>query len=269
MRFRRSRAVPDARSYRVTRDRAGRWQVAFAAVPAPIPAPGTGGVVGVDRGVAVSAALSSGEMLHCPGLRPGEHARLVRLQHRLARVRRGPNRRARLRARIARVKAREVDRRKDWVEKTSTSLARRYDLIRVEDLPVGTMTRSARGSIVEPGRNVRQEAGLNRSILAHGWGLLVQRLEQKAPGRVEKINPAYTSQTCNTCGVRDRQARENQAAFGCRGCGQQANADVNAARNIALGPQWATTWVTARGGNADGRPVNREPPHCAPPPVDG
>ncbi len=263
--FRRSRAVADARSYRVTRDRAGRWHVAFAAVPDPIPAPDTGTIVGVDRGVTVSAALSSGEMLHCPGLRPGEHDRLVRLQRRLAKAQRGSNRRARLRARIARVKAREVDRRKDWIEKTSTDLARRYDLIRVEALPIGIMTRSARGSIAEPGRNVRQKAGLNRSILAHGLGLLVRRLEQKAPGRVEKINPAYTSQTCNTCGTRDRQARENQAAFRCRACGHQANADVNAARNIALGQQWETTWVTARGGDANRRPVNREPQHRAPP----
>ncbi|WP_261557291.1 RNA-guided endonuclease InsQ/TnpB family protein [Frankia tisae] len=269
VRFRRSRTVPNARSYRVTRDRAGRWHVAFAAVPAPIGAPGTGGIVGVDRGVAVSAALSTGELLHCPGLRPGEVARLVRLQRRLARARRGSHRRARLVGQIARVKAREVDRRKDWVEKTSTDLARRYDLIRAEALPVGAMTRSARGTVAEPGRNVRQKAGLNRSILAHGWGLLVRRLEQKAPGRVEKINPAYTSQTCNTCGIRDREARESQAVFRCRACGQQVNADVNAARNIALGHQWATTWVTARGGDAEGRPVNREPQHCAPPlPVD-
>ena len=265
VRFRRSRTVPDARSYRVTRDRAGRWHVAFAVVPDPIGAPGTGGVVGVDRGVAVSAALSTGELLCCPGLRPGEHARLVRLQRRLAKAQRGSNRRARLRGQIARVKAREADRRKDWVEKTSTGLARRYDLIRVEDLPIPNMIRSARGTVAKPGWNVRQKAGLNRSILAHGWGLLVRRLEQKAPGRVEKINPAYTSQTCNTCGTRDRQAHENQAVFGCRTCGYQANADVNAARNIALGHQWATTWVTARGGDADRRPVNREPQHCAPP----
>ncbi len=269
VRFRRSRAVPEARSYRVTRDRAGRWQVAFAAVPDPIPGTGTGTgtgpIVGVDRGVTVSAALSTGALPHCPGLRPGEQARLLRLQRRLARAKSGSNRRTRLKAQIGRVKAREVDRRKDWVEKTSTAFARRYDLIRVEDLPIGNMTRSARGTLAEPGRNVRQKAGLNRSILAHGWGLLVRRLEQKAPGRVEKINPAYTSQTCNTCGTRDRQARESQAAFRCRACGQQANADVNAARNIALGHQWATTWVTARGGDADRRPVNREPQRCTPP----
>jgi Putative transposase DNA-binding domain len=49
------------KSYRVTMDRAGRWHIAFAAIPDPIPAPGNGEVVGLDRGVTVSAALSTGE----------------------------------------------------------------------------------------------------------------------------------------------------------------------------------------------------------------
>ncbi|MFC3547451.1 RNA-guided endonuclease TnpB family protein, partial [Nonomuraea ferruginea] len=97
IRFRWSRAVPDGvKSYRVTRDRAGRWHVAFAAVPAPVPAPGTGQVVGVDRGVAVSAALSTGETLHAPGLREAERARLRRLLRKLARATRGSNRRAKV-----------------------------------------------------------------------------------------------------------------------------------------------------------------------------
>ena len=69
VRFRWSRAVPpDAKSYRVTMDRAGRWHVAFAVIPGPVPAPGNGQAVGIDRGVAVSAALSTRELLHCPAL---------------------------------------------------------------------------------------------------------------------------------------------------------------------------------------------------------
>ena len=64
--FRWSRVIPeDVKSYRVTMDRAGRWHVAFAAIPEPIPAPGNDEVVGIDRGVAVPAALSTGELLHC------------------------------------------------------------------------------------------------------------------------------------------------------------------------------------------------------------
>jgi putative transposase len=219
VRFRWSRAVPSARSYRVTRDCAGRWHIAFAVIPDAIPGPGTSKVVGVDRGVAVSAALSTGELLRCPGLGPTERARLLRLQRRLARARKGSGRRLRVKAAIARLKARETDIRKDWAEKASTDLARRFDLIRIEDLRITGMTRSARGTRDKPGRNVRQKAGLNRGILASGWGLLERRLQEKAPRRVEKISPAYTSQQCSACGHVAANSRESQAAFRCVACG--------------------------------------------------
>jgi putative transposase len=255
VRFRWSRAVPPGvKSYRVTMDRAGRWHVAFAVIPAPVPAPGTGQVVGIDRGVAVSAALSTGEMLQAPALTRRERTRLRRMQCALARATRGSNRRARVKHVIARLRARERDRRKDWAEKTSTDLARRFDVIRVEDLKIGNMTRSARGTRENPGRNVRAKAGLNRGILRSGWGLLVRRLEDKAPGRVEKVSPAFTSQRCSACGQVDRDSRESQAVFRCTACGFACHADVNAAKNIAAGHA-----VTARGGDGVTRPVNREP----------
>jgi transposase len=218
MRFRWSRSVPsEAKSFRVNRDRAGRWRVAFAVIPPPIERPGTGEVVGVDRGVAVSAALSTGELLSAPGLRETEAERLKRLQRRLARAKLGSNRRMRLKTVIARLKACETDRRKDWAEKTSTDLARRFDLICVENLKIN-------------------------------------RLEDKAAGRVDWIDPAFTSQTCHACGHRDPKNRESQAVFRCRACGHADHADVNAARNIAAGRA-----VTARGGRPVGGPVNREP----------
>jgi transposase len=254
VRFRWSRAVPAAKSYRVTLDRAGRWHVAFAAVPQPVAGPGTGEVVGIDRGVTVSAALSAGEMLRCPGLAGTECARLLRLQRRLARTKRGSNRCKRVKLAIAKLKTRETDRRKDWAEKLSTDLARRFDVIRVEDLQIGNMTRSTRGTLAEPGSNVRQKAGLNREIMRSGWGLLVRRLDEKAPRRVEKINPAFTSQRCSACGHVDPKSRESQAVFRCTACGYTLNADVNAAINIAAGQA-----VTARGGGTLVRPVNREP----------
>ena len=241
VRLRLSRAVPDARSYRITRDRTGRWHVAFAVVPAPIPAPGTGEVVGVDRGITVSAALSTGELLTCPDLSERELGRLKHLQRRLSRCRRGSHRRQRVKAAIAKLHARARERRKDWVEKTSTDLARRFDVIKVEDLRIAQMTRRPKpradparpGSYLPNGR--RAKAGLSRGILRNGWGALVRRLEHKAPGRVEKVNPAYTSQTCSACGHRAPDNRKSQAAFRCVACGHQANADVNAALNIAAG----------------------------------
>ena len=255
VRFRWSRAVPpDAKSYQVTMDRAGRWHIAFTVIPEPIPAPGNGQVVGIDRGVAVSAALSTGDLLHCPALAARERARLRRLQRRLARAERGSNRRGRVKHAIARLRARESDRRKDWAEKVSTGIARRFDVIRVEDLKIGNMTRSAKGTRGDPGRNVRAKAGLNRGILGSGWGVLVRRLENKAPGRVEKVRPAFTSQRCSACGQVDPNSRESQPRFVCTACGFAGHADVNAAINIAAGHA-----VTARGGDGAARPVNREP----------
>ena len=254
VRFRWSRAVPaGVKSYRVTMDRAGRWHVAFATIPALVPAPGNGVAVGIDRGVAVSAALSTGELLRVPGLSGREAARRRRLERRFARARRGSGRRKRVKLALGRLWAREADRRKDWAEKASTDIARRFDLIRVEDLQIKNMIRSAKGTVEEPGRNVRAKAGLNRGILRSGWGLLVRRLEQKAPGRVEKVSPVFTSQRCSACGQVDAKSRESQARFVCTACGYVGNADVNAAINIAAGHA-----VTARGGCRDAGLVNRE-----------
>jgi putative transposase len=238
----------------VTCDRAGRWHIAFAALPVPVDGPGTGETVGIDRGIAVSAALSTGEMLRVPGLTATETARLLRLQRRLARARRGSGRRRKVKQAIGHLKAREADCRKDWCEKTSTNIARRFDVIRVEDLSIKNMTRSARGTISAPGRNVAAKAALNRGISRSGWGLLARRLEDKAPGRVEKVNPAFTSQRCSACGRLAPESRESQALFRCIACAYTDNADVNAAKNIAAGHA-----VTARGGLGVARPVNREP----------
>jgi putative transposase len=261
VRFRWTRAVPkDVKSYRVTRDRAGRWHVAFAHIPAPIPGPADGSVVGVDRGVAVSAALSTGELLHAPSLTRGEQTRLRRLQQRLARAKRGSNRRQRIKLTIARLKAREADRRRDWVEKTTTDLARRFDTIRVEALDVRAMTRSAHGTLDQPGVQVAQKRGLNRAIRHQAWGQLVARLNQKAAGRLERVPAAYTSQRCSACGHIAPENRKSQAVFACVACkAGPCNADVNAARNIAAGRA-----VPAQGDLAVGRSVNCEPQLSSP-----
>jgi putative transposase len=147
-----------------------------------------------------------------------------------------------------------TDARKDWCEKVSTGLASGFDVIRVEDLKITNMTRSVRGTVVEPGRNVKAKAGLNREILASGWGLLVRRLVDKAPGRIEKVKPAYTSQRCSACGCVDPKSRESQAGFRCTACDYTCNADVNAARNIAAGHA-----VNARRGDRVAGPAKREP----------
>lgn len=248
-----TRPPGEPKSYRVTLDAAGRWWISFAVIPDPIDPPGDGTIVGVDRGVTIPFAISDGEMVKIPKLTHKEKERLLRLQRKLARQVKGSNRREATKIQIGRMRAREVNRRKDVVEKLTTRLATSYDLIRIEDLRIANMTRSAKGTIEKPGVNVAAKAGLNREILNSGWGLFARRLEDKAPGRVEKINPANTSRRCAACTHVAKESRKSQAVFECVKCGHRANADLNAANNIAAGHV-----VTARGGPQLG-PLNREP----------
>ena len=160
VKFRLSRPdLPVAKSYRVTY-RNGQWHVAFAVKPDPLPGPGTGEAIGIDRGVVITAALSDGRNLNCPQLTSRERARLRKHQRRAARAPKDSPQKAAEYAAAARIKAREAGRRKDWCEKTSTMLATEYDTIRFEKLNIVNMTASARGTTEKPGRNVAQKTGL-------------------------------------------------------------------------------------------------------------
>ncbi|WP_329368639.1 RNA-guided endonuclease InsQ/TnpB family protein [Streptomyces sp. NBC_01483] len=235
VRLRLTRAeLPAAKTFRVT-FRNGQWHIAFAVVPEPIEASAAGEVIGIDRGVAITAALSDGRKLNCPQLTVRERAQVRKHQRRAARAPKGSEARAAEHAKVARLKACEANRRKDWCEKTSTMLARSCGLVRFEKLNIKNMTRSAKGTVEQPGKSVRQKAGLNRVILAQGWGLLRQRTEQEAPGRVEDVPAPFTSLRCSACGWIEKKSRKRQADFVCVSCGFTCNADENASINVAAG----------------------------------
>jgi putative transposase len=251
VRFRLTRPLGPHGMGRVTKDRAGRWHVSFSAPQPPVVRTATGAAVGIDMGVAHAVTTSAGDHLDLPGLRPGEQARLLRLERQKARQRSGSNRRARTKHAIAVLHARATDRRKDWAEKTSTRLVVGHDLIVFEDLRVKDMLRSARGTVESPGRNVAAKAGLNRRIAASAWSRLVRRTTDKAAAsegcEVVRVDPRYTSQRCSVCGTVDPGNRSSQAVFCCLGCGHADNADVNAAKNILA----AGLAATARGGRPE------------------
>ncbi|WP_405835583.1 RNA-guided endonuclease InsQ/TnpB family protein [Streptomyces sp. NBC_01518] len=241
VRFRLTRtSLPDAKTFRIT-FRNNRWHIAFAVLPVPLPAPGTGEVIGIDRGVKITAALSDGRRLNCPQLTVKERAQIRKHQRRAARAPKGSEGKSAEYAKAARLKAREADRRKDWCEKTSTMLARTYGLIRFEKLNIKNMTtktnskpdRERPGTFLKNGRAAK--TGLNRAILAQGWGMLRRRTEDKAPGRVEDVPAPFTSLRCSACGWIEKKSRKSQADFVCVSCGFTCNADENAAVNVAAG----------------------------------
>ncbi len=124
-------------------------------------------------------------------------------------------------------------RNRNAAHELTTALVRRYDRLAVEELRTPNMTRSARGTLAEPGRNVRAKQALNRRILDHTWGLLIAQLTCKAAwaGReLVAVDPAYTSRICSACGAHTPQARYR--IHECGSCGSLLDRDVNAARNV-------------------------------------
>ncbi len=97
----------------------------------------------------------------------------------MARQQKGSNRRPATKAAIARAKAREADRRRDWIEQTTTGLVRGFDLIAVEDLAVRHMVRPAKGTVEATGVNVAAKRGLDRAISAQARSMIRRRLADK------------------------------------------------------------------------------------------
>jgi putative transposase len=219
-----------------------------------------GAAVGVDRGVAATVVTSDGQFLDREFATPGELRRVRRLQQQLARQGKQSksNRRKTTRTKLNALHSRVRARRKDFAAQTVHTLATGNAVVVLEDLRTRNMTSSAKGTITEPGRQVRQKAGLNRAILDKGWHALELALLSKARytgTQLVKINPAYTSQTCNACKHVNPKSRESQAVFWCTACGFRCNADVNAAKNILA----AGLAVTGRGDLAIRRSVKRQP----------
>jgi putative transposase len=91
--------------------------------------------------------------------------------------------------------------------------------------------------IDNPGKNVAQKSGLNRSISQEAWGRTVTMLTYETArhgGTLHKVPAPNTSLRCSACGVIAPGSREGQATFVCKnpGCGWSGNADHNAARNV-------------------------------------
>jgi putative transposase len=125
--------------------------------------------------------------------------------------------------------------RRDFLWKIAGMVTKNHGIIVLEDLKTKNMTKSASGTVADPGRNVAQKSGLNRAILRHGWYMFSVMVEQKAEefgSFVIKVDPKYSSQECSICHFVSKANRAEQSVFHCQSCGHEENADINAAKNI-------------------------------------
>ena len=196
-----------------------------------------GAAVGLDLGVALPVCLSNGEAI-APDLGLEALEKKARkVQKRLSRAQRGSQRRKQTKQQLADIKRKQARRRTARTHMITTELTRRFSYVAIEDLKLKNMTGSAKGDAENPGKKVKQKAGLNRAILNVSMYKIREQLEyksEKSGTTVKAVDPKGTSQTCSKCGHRSPTNRLKQAVFKCQNktCGHQENADVNAAKNI-------------------------------------
>jgi putative transposase len=161
--------------------------------------------------------------------------RIKKEQGRLARMVKRSRNWQKQKKRIALLYKKLSDARSDHLHKVSREVSKNHAVVVLEDLKIQNMTASARGTEAEPGKNVKQKAGLNRAILHQGWYELQRQLEYKeawSGGMVLYVDPAYTSQTCSACSHVSSENRPSQELFYCVRCGHAENADINAAKVV-------------------------------------
>lgn len=174
----------EMRTLTVTRRKAGtgyvwRATVGFrnVAVEKTIPTAGEGSLVGCDRGVKVTLALSDGTMVTMPRWMAAARDDIIELQRRRAtkskysRAWRHANRQ------VAKRYGKVARRADNWARETANALVADHGVIVLEDLNLVAMTASAKGTIEDPGSNVAQKAGLSRS------------LQDAALGRLAHVDP--------------------------------------------------------------------------------
>lgn len=222
----------------------GRWYIAFSCEVDRAtrvkdragPRQQAGGTVGVDVGVKVLAALSTGELVPNPRAANRYRGKVTKVQRAVSRCQDGSRRQGQLRRRLAAVRHTEANARRAGLHELTTRLVHAHDHIVVENLAVKAMARSAQGSVAQPGKRVRQKAGLNRAILDASFGELRRQLTYKTGwygARLTVVDRwAPTSKTCSACSWLHPSLTLADREFHCEACGVQLDRDLNAARNL-------------------------------------
>ncbi len=250
MKFRRKggNPYPDGEPIGVTVKKDGRyWKMSVIYKVTNLPEKvDDGKEIGIDLNTYnISYSSTDGEqgMLPIPDLTDKE-IKIRRYQRKLARQQKGSGRSKDTQKKISKLKRQQRNARKNAAHQHSRRLSNKAYTLKLEDLKIKNMSKSAKGTVENPGTNVKAKAGLNRVILNSGWSRFNTYCDYKF-GRVVHVDPKYTSQRCNQCGHTDKGNRKTQSKFRCMACGHADHADINASAN---GLQASGIGASARGG---------------------
>lgn len=216
--------------------KSGEWFISFQVETEQLDMKhGSNSCVGIDMGITQFSSMSDGTVITPISAFKKYEDCLVRRQQVLSNKQKFSNNWKKANKVVQKIHRKIAAVRCDFLHKASTNLCKNHAMIVVEDLKITNMSRSAKGTIAMPGKNVKAKSGLNKAILDQGFGEFRRQLEYKlnwAGGIFLKVDPRYTSQRCSACGHIEKNNRLSQAEFKCQICGHCDNADINAAKNI-------------------------------------
>ncbi len=229
--------VGEAKNVTVSK-KGGHWFVSIQVeINIEIPQHPSNSLIGGDLGVVRFLTLSNEKYYEPLNIFKKLKDKLAKLQKKLAKKEKFSNRWRRLKSKITKLHIRISDIRNNYLHKISSQLSKNHAIVIVEDLKIANMTGSAKGTVENPGKNVKQKSGLNRAILDQGWGEFIRQLEYKLTwngGQLIQVNPKNTSRKCPKCSYISAENRKTQATFCCqqKDCNYTANADYVGSLNI-------------------------------------
>lgn len=253
----------DIKTCTIKKTTTGKWYVCFSVkmiIEKPKVACKT--QVGLDLGINTFAMLSDGNKIETVKHLKQKKKQLVKAQRILAKKKRGSKNRHKARHRVALVHEQVANSRMDFLHKASRKLVNSYDRIVFENLKISNMTRSSRGTVDNPGKMVKQKAGLNRNMLDMSWGLFLGMITYKAEEagkEVVGVDPRNTSQLCSQCGSLVTKALSDRE-HSCPFCSLKMDRDLNASINILNRYTAVGATVEACGGDCIGKPLRQETP---------
>ena len=175
--------------------------------------------VGIDVGIKTFSTLSDGTVIENPKFFKQSAKRLAQKQRKLELQQKGSKERIKTKQIVSKIHERIAFQRSNFAHQESRKIVNQYGRIFVEDITVNDMN---------------SHRCLNRSIRDVAWSQFFSLLSYKAEsaGReFRKVNPAYTSQTCSSCGHRQKMPL-SERTYSCPCCGMEKDRDHNASLNI-------------------------------------